>query len=474
MARTKTKRYFITNEVSNAAIHLPFLRSMKQWAKATGGEIVVLRSLYKLRQATPNAAAEDYTFNEELDEFYLKRQKKIGNILVQADVNILQTAVLPLSGFGNYGKGATCIFGHPRQHLESLPTVGNRPPQFLLSTGTCVNNRYNVGKAGRKAQFAQVLGGVIVEVGNKGTHFRHVHASKKNGAFSDLGFTFSENGVHREKVKCIIFGDTHCPYQDEPLYDEMLDTLIPEILNRQYKGTELVFHDIYDFALRNHHNKNNPIQAAGFASQSVEQELNEVKYFLSDKRLHVFDKISLVDSNHDRALDRWINENDWRKDPTNSELMLWLAWAKLKSTTMKNGEPTTTSALEIWLRNTGLLEKYNIEFLKGSKLVQGWELALHGDKGLNGARGSLASYAKIPARTIIGHSHSTGMRDGTIQVGHTRLPAAYAQGGASSWSQSICLIYQTSKAQLLVFDKNRRCSDPNTVKLYAKSAKQKK
>ena len=47
---------------------------------------------------------------------------------------------------------------------------------------------------------------------------------------------------------------------------------------------------------------------------------------------------------------------------------------------------------------------------------------MHGDKGPNGARGSIRNLRRIGIRSVIGHTHSPGIDEGCYQVGtSTRL-----------------------------------------------------
>ena len=77
------------------------------------------------------------------------------------------------------------------------------------------------------------------------------------------------------------------------------------------------------------------------------------------------------------------------------------------------------------------------------------ELSMHGDKGLNGGRGSLLSLSKIGVKSIIGHSHTPGIREGCIQVGTSSVLRRDWNDGPSSWMHTHCLVYPNGKRTLI-------------------------
>jgi hypothetical protein len=115
-----------------------------------------------------------------------------------------------------------------------------------------------------------------------------------------------------------------------------------------------------------------------------------------------------------------------------------------------------TTTLELWLRCQRKPENL---FANASRLrtdenlptVQGTHLGLHGDKGINGAKGSLLSFFNASIRAIIGHSHTPGMLGGVSQVGCLcRLKLGYNDKGASSWCHSIARLDIFGKHQHLI------------------------
>jgi len=79
----------------------------------------------------------------------------------------------------------------------------------------------------------------------------------------------------------------------------------------------------------------------------------------------------------------------------------------------------------------------------------GIELGMHGDKGANGSRGSLAQFARTGRKCVIGHSHVAGIVEGAYQVGVMgALDMGYNEG-QSSWSHSNVVVYPNGKRAVL-------------------------
>jgi len=97
------------------------------------------------------------------------------------------------------------------------------------------------------------------------------------------------------------------------------------------------------------------------------------------------------------------------------------------------------------------ITRIGVTFLKSEDrlTVLGYELSAHGDRGINGSRGTLLGYSKLGSRYIIGHSHTPGIRDGCMQVGVTaRLDHGY-NARPSSWLNTHALIYANGTATLI-------------------------
>jgi hypothetical protein len=164
----------------------------------------------------------------------------------------------------------------------------------------------------------------------------------------------------------------------------------------------------------------------------------------------------VVASNHHEHFRRWVEECDPRADPKN--LLLWAHTftAMGDATRMTEGGAETLDPFAWW--GAKLLKCIGrTRFLKRDESVRiaGIEVGYHGDQGLNGARGSLLSFNKIGAKTVTGHSHTPGIKEGAYAVGtSSRLRLEYNQG-PSSWLQTHCVIYANGKRSLLTISNGR-------------------
>ena len=66
---------------------------------------------------------------------------------------------------------------------------------------------------------------------------------------------------------------------------------------------------------------------------------------------------------------------------------------------------TYPDAFQIWLKRAKLKGVRCLD-VDESLLVGGIELGMHGDKGPNGARGSVRNLARIGVKSITGHGHA--------------------------------------------------------------------
>jgi calcineurin-like phosphoesterase family protein len=103
-----------------------------------------------------------------------------------------------------------------------------------------------------------------------------------------------------------------------------------------------------------------------------------------------------------------------------------------------------------------------IKYLKyGDQLkVKGFNLAMHGDHGANGSRGTITQYKRFNFKMIHGHNHSPIIMDGVTSVGLTAdVNQYYTRKGISTHAYGHALVHENGKRQLLVFDNNGEISD---------------
>ena len=111
---------------------------------------------------------------------------------------------------------------------------------------------------------------------------------------------------------------------------------------------------------------------------------------------------------------------------------------------------SSPSPFVLWAKRL-LPSDYRSVFLGAdeSYLIKGVEVGYHGDRGSNGARGNIRQFGKIGVKSVIGHSHTPGIKDGVYQVGTTSLLRLEYNHGPSSWLHTHCLIYRNGKRSLV-------------------------
>ena len=86
--------------------------------------------------------------------------------------------------------------------------------------------------------------------------------------------------------------------------------------------------------------------------------------------------------------------------------------------------------------------------------VYGVEVALHGDRGANGSRGSLQIFEKGLGNCVTAHTHSAAILRNAFCVGTVGLMDQGYNKGLSSWTRTCCLIYKNGTKQLINFMPN--------------------
>ena len=165
------------------------------------------------------------------------------------------------------------------------------------------------------------------------------------------------------------------------------------------------------------------------------KELSELVDFFNEYDRFEF---TVVRSNHDEFLDRWLSSNDWRKNG-NKKAYLDLAY-HLSET--KN----TKGVIPMYLEMNDIKNVYCLG-IDESYRVADIECGVHGHIGANGSRGSAMQFKDMNTKSITGHTHSPIRIDGHSSVGTlTNLRVGYNRG-LSSWLHSNIVIFPNGKHQ---------------------------
>ena len=412
---------------NNAVICQPVMETIRQVAEELDAEIIPCRVGYIVDKDRDNL---DHVPSEtHRDPFW------IGDHLVLAG-DVIPTAKKPINHAKLASNGrALTILPHTRQQAESLPRAKGSPESWAITTGAATLPRYRQGRAGAEAHADHCLGFAIVEPDGS---FKQIQLDE-NGIGYHAGIRFSPDGITDQSGGVLVLGDIHAEKMDHDFLNKtvaLIETIKPD---------HVVIHDLFDMTSRNHHNRQNGLFIASQGDRTVADDLRDAINVLDEiQGANPEAVIYVVNSNHDRALDVWLDDPsvDPRNDAAN--LPLWCDLQKLRYQIALAGDAlpvTLESAIQL-LGDHDLgadLDFERIRFLgeDESLLINGIEYGQHGDRGINGARGGYTAFEKLGSCYVIGHSHSgykNGRRvavagvTGSLDMGYNK--------GASSWSHS--------------------------------------
>lgn len=439
------RRFVITSAQNNTNVHYGFLNALHQFCQHRNAELVVSTFTYN-KSGFQNGQKDDddLYYDPAIVPFVLDESCEVAKGLVFCgELNILPTAVDPLSGFDSYNGESSCIVPHTKMALKSIATMKGRDAKFLFTTGAVTQRNYIQKKAGQKADFHHVFGALYVEVDEDGQWFCRQLVANEAGVFCDLHEKFTPDGVSEVRVEAVNWGDVHAGKMSEGCEGVMLDIL--ETLRPKYQ----FIHDVLDFEARNHHSIKDKFHWAKMlmgGRGSVLEEIREVGRFL---RLieREWCQTVVVESNHDLALTRWLREANTDFDPINGEFY-HLANARIYQAIREgdNHFQPMRWALETYgpaLSNTTFLMEDE------SFVLHDIEFGMHGHLGPNGARGNPNNLKKIGVKANTGHTHSATICDGVYVAGVSAdLDMGYNKG-PSSWSHSHIVTYETGKRAII-------------------------
>lgn len=467
------KRVFLTSAQNNTTLHEGFWHNLNALADFYSARIAVSRFTYNkagsARTRKPGSGSE----SDKDDLWY---DPRIASLISDADLrlsagsdedcgplvwfgsmNIIPTATKPLSGMESHSRMGSGVYPHPKVALDSLPRMKGSPPRFGYTTGCITTRNYIARKEGQKASFHHSYGALLVEVMRDGRWWaRQVLARDEDGTINDLDLTVENGKVSRtrgtEFAPAATLGDIHF---EEHSGEAMASLLGEDGLLALTDPSHVFVHDVFNHGRRSHHDRKNHIKSFILwkdERDSVEEEVEGVIEFLQtarDRNTSGRERtVIVVDSNHDRALGRWLAEADYRADPPNARFFLSLQERRYALANSGRAFHALREAVGLVLGNNN---PERIAFLlpDESYMFRGIEMGMHGDLGANGSRGSAASFAKMGAKANVGHSHSARIHEGVYQAGTTsELDLGY-NAGPTTWSHSHILTYWTGKRSII-------------------------
>ena len=382
-------------------------------------------------------------FDDDRIEFLFLNEGglKLNRNLKLHDTRILASQINPLTGFNKkLHRDFSYVLPSPKIRYMSLPNTG-KAPRFLATTGALTHGNYKDHIAqGRKAALEHEYGFAFVRIVNgRKFDYRPVMATK-NGNFHYAREFYKNGKVVDDQPEAMVVGDWHTG-------DTCSKTRKATIkLIEDLKPKRVVWHDFFNGHSVNHHERSNNLSKAALwrekmhvLEEEVEMCLKELNYFA-----HKFPDVEFLvsESNHDLFLARYIGTENFLEDGANSVFSCRMFIAMM--------EDSKTPALRLAMELCGKVAN-NVTFLSEDQeyRVKGVGLDYHGHRGVNGARGTSASFSNYNLKLITGHTHTPCINPNGMTVGtSTHLKLGYTKG-ASSWLNAHGLLYSSGKYTLL-------------------------
>jgi hypothetical protein len=446
----RKKRFFVTCSQNNTPVDKGFWATVQHYLAENGSELLVLPIRYRNPTSAFNKQDEDVWWPDEVLPHLVENIVKIHpELWIMANMRIQATAVNPLTGLETMSQHASAIYGHTQLQMKTIPTPQNALPKQLWTTGTCSVKNYSKTKAGVKGSHHHTVAGIVVEKKGKKFHTRPVIWDGE--CFYDLDKKYTANGVeYNQRIDALVTGDEHVTFND-PLVKQatyMADNCIAKVLRPKV----VVRHDVFDGYSISHHHRYNPVtQYVKWREgiNNVEAELQATIDFIEETTPDDCSNV-IIASNHNEHLYRWLRDSDWKIEPWNAQIYHWFWYHMLNEATFDTDGAKTFDPFAYWAEKS-IDPKCPTKFLERDESYtrQGIELSLHGDIGLNGARGSAVGLNKIGIRSIIGHGHSPCIEKGVTQMGTSTYLSLEYNTGPSSWMNTHALIYSNGKRALV-------------------------
>lgn len=432
--------YIVSTIQYSASVNKPLLRNMLAFADKHN---VVKIYLYVLagKNKDETSIAPVLFDDPRIELLFLdKTGLKLNNNLKLHDTQILASQINPLTGFNKkLHRDFSYILPSPKIRYLSIPNT-SKYPRFLATTGALTHGNYKQHIAqGRKAELEHEYGFAYVEIKNSRLYNYHPVMALKNGNFNYKREFYRDGKVHDQQPEALVLGDWHTG-------DTCMKTRAKTVkMISELKPKRVFFHDLFNGHSINHHERNNNVSKAQLwrdkmhvLEEEVEQCIKELNYFA-----YKFPDVQffVVESNHDLFMSHYISHENFLVDGQNSVFAcrLFIEMSKTK-------QPILKTAMELVGKVAG-----NVRFLNEDEefRVKGVALDYHGHRGVNGARGSGASFDRYNLKMITGHEHTPKIYQNGMVVGtSTKLKLGYTKG-ASSWLNAHGLLYQSGKYTLL-------------------------
>ena len=444
-------RFLVTTVVTGCKVDKKLLKSMHNYCKRRNARILVLVASDTTHNLFAPGAQYGSIDRNIFDSEYVclvTSNTQLNSNIGLSTIKLSAKQVDPATSMIRLAQTTgSIIYASPKQRLRASPVSNEKMPHFVMTTGAITEADYRSSNymSNRSADIAthdHVKGCLVIEIEDDDYyHYRQIQCGKK-GDIIDLSVRYNPNGsISKEKKPWLVMGDLHSSSIDPLAYGACMD------ICEEFGVEKIVVHDGFDGMSINHHERSHVVSRARNTKKNVHRldaELKEFAEVLTDMQNYA-EELVLVKSNHDEFLDRYLESGYFIKDPQNLRISLELAIA------LHDGLDPLRVGVEKFKPDNYNLNKVRWLDRDEDFVRAGVQLGAHGDKGNNGARGSLRSMEQAYGQSISGHAHSPEILRGAYQVGTTtKLKLGYNKGG-STWCHTSCLIYEDGRRQLINF-----------------------
>jgi len=440
--KERVKRYVITSAQYGATPNRAVSQSLQNYAHQTNSELLVIP------MNGANIQDTDLGLHPEIQKTYkvVDGRLKLNNKIAVERMHIRPQQIDPVTGLARFVQGdVTTIFESSKQRMKVIPNSTNSLPKVLMSSGAVTQPRYNVNnRIGRIALKDHTYGAIVVEVTGKNSyHFRQLRATG-TGSFVDMGVKYTPDSVESTELEALVLGDYHSGDTNKKVRKATFDLISTQ------QPARVIIHDFFNSHSISHHDQNKSVYRAVKASQgriTLSDELKQASKEL--RKLYELveaygGELVVVKSNHDEHLDRYIEEARFINEPHNYKDAV-----KIAAEMVEGGDALSAGLSLYWPE---LSDVEGITFLSRTDdyKVWGYQLGVHGDKGVNGSRGSNLGLENAWGKSISGHRHSPEILRNTYVVAtSTDLNLDYNAGFASSWMNTHGMLYSGGFVQMI-------------------------
>lgn len=406
------------------------------------GALRVVRGYYKNPTSIFEAYEEEtHGWAPEVLPFLIEEREELvpGRLTLHGNIRTQPTATNPLSSMEVYAGQASAIFGHPKRALVTVATA-SRQARLLMTTGACTVANYSRSNAGAKGIAHHILGALVIEVDDQGRFFPfQITWDKKSQSFTHLDKRYTAKGVSKApRASVCTRGDFHNGKHDMKCVHATRE--MENVLDVEH----VMHHDFFDNSARNHHESRSKRIRYAKRFDLVSEEVESAGHMLAAQvRRTPRAQHHVIRSNHDEALDRWVEEHDDQRDPPNNKY-----WHELCARLWNDFEQTGTFPDAFPAEMRRLAEDYpelaGVHFLTINEELVILKIAyhFHGHNGVGGTRGTPASYRKLGVKVVLAHYHYFYIGDGVYVTGHNsvedhnynKLPNAWTQGNVMTYA----------------------------------------